>query len=319
MAITDPAQDFSQLQYGRNFSLTVADTNLNGLDLSALRVKFSIKRSNNMTPNVADIRVYNLSHDTAIKIKSQFKRVIMQGGYDSNHGVIFQGNIKQVIIGRESATDTFVDLNCGDGDLPTNYAVVNTAVKAGSSQSQILNQITQPMSKFDGMTVQSPENLQPVVLPRGVTMWGSSKDFLRTFSQQNQLTSSIQNNQLQFVPQQGYGKGEAVVLTSKTGMIGTPQQTNEGVNVQCLMNPRIQPNQRIKIDNASVAALKIDLGNPKDPANSAPQLTADGLYYVLVHELDGDTRSVDWYSKLRLIAIPPAGNPINSVQITYGP
>ena len=85
------------------------------------------------------------------------------------------------------------------------------------------------------------------------------------------------------------------------------------------MNPRIQPNQRIKIDNASVAALKIDLSNPKDPANLAPPLQADGLYYVLVHELDGDNRSVDWYSKLRLITIPPAGNPINSVPVTYGP
>ncbi len=312
--------DFSQLQYGRSFSLTVADTNLNGLDLSALRVKWSIKRSNNMTPNVADIRVYNLEQDTALKIKSQFTQVIMQGGYASNFGVIFRGNIKQVIIGRESATDTFVDLNCGDGDLAYNYAVVNTAVKSGASQSQILNQIASPMSKVDSnVTLQSPNTLQPVVLPRGVTMWGASRDLMRTFSQQNNLNWSIQDNKIQFVPQQGYAPGDAVVLTSKTGMIGTPQQTNEGVNIQCLMNPRIQCNQRIKIDNASVAALKIDLGNPKDPANLAPPLQADGLYYVLVHELDGDTRSVDWYSKLRLITIPPAGNPINSVAVSYGP
>lgn len=314
--VTDPLSNY---QYRRHFSLIVYATNLNGLDLSPLHCKFAIKRSSNMTPNCADIRIYNLDQNTALQIKKQFTKVLIQGGYDSNYGVIFKGNIKQVIIGRESATDTFVDLSCGDGDLAYNFAIVNASMKAGSSMQDQLNQISQPMSSLGTALGKSQPGFNPTLLPRGKTMWGSSRDYMRDLASQNGLTWSIQNEQIEFVPQQGYAKGISVVLTSKTGMIGTPQQTNIGVNVVCLMNPIINPGQTIKIDNASVAGLKIDLGNPKDPVNLAPPLTADGVYYVLVIEQTGDNRGIDWYSKLICCTVNPSSNPINSVPVSYGP
>lgn len=309
----------NNLQYKRHFSLIVTGTNVNGLDLSPLHCKFSVKRSSNMTPNCADIRVYNLDANTALQIKKQYTQVIIQGGYDANFGVIFKGNIKQVIIGRESATDTFIDLNCGDGDLAYNYAIVNTTIASGSSQSDQLKQITAPMADLQTSLGPTQPDYQPTILPRGKTMWGGSKDFMRNFAQQNGLTWSIQNQQVQFIHQQGFAPGEAVVLTSKTGMIGTPQQTNIGVNVVCLMNPLINPGRRIKIDNKSVAQLKIDLGNPTDPVNLAPPLTADGVYYPLVIEQTGDNRGIDWYSKLICCTVNPSSNPINSVPVSYGP
>ena len=313
--VSDPNNN---LQYRRAFSLFVTGTNLDGLDLSELHCKFSVKRSSNMTPNCADIRVYNLDNDTALKIKQQYKQVIIQGGYDSNFGVIFKGNIKQVIIGRESATDTFIDLNCGDGDLAYNYAVVKAAIK-GASQDAIFNQIAQPMYSLGLNLGSNQPPFSPSLLPRGKTMFGNSRDYLRVFSQQNSLTWSIQNEQVSFIKQQGYAPGVSVILTSKTGMIGTPQQTNIGVNVVCLINPNINPGRTIKIDNASVAQLKIDLGNPKDPVNLAPPLTADGVYYVLVIEQTGDNRGIDWYSKLICCTVNPSSNPINSVPVSYGP
>jgi hypothetical protein len=306
-------------QYKRHFSLLVSDSNLNGLDLSELHCKFSIKRSSNMTPNCADIRIYNLDKDTALKIKKQFTHVLLQGGYDSNFGVIFRGNIKQVIIGRESATDTFIDLNCGDGDLAYNYAVVNASIAGGSSMTDQFNQIAQPMYGLGLTSSQNQPPFKPTILPRGKTLWGNSRDYMRELAQQNGLTWSIQNQQINLVHQQGYAPGISVVLTSKTGMIGTPQQTNIGVNVVCLINPLINPGRKIKIDNASVAQLKIDLGNPKDPVNLAPPLNADGVYYVLVIEQTGDNRGIDWYSKLICCTVNPSSNPINSVPVSYGP
>jgi hypothetical protein len=306
-------------QYKRHFNLTVYGTNLNGLDLSALHCKGTIKRSSNMTPNCADIRIYNLDADTALQIKKQFTKVVIQGGYDSNYGVIFKGNIKQAIIGRESAVDTFIDLNCGDGDLAYNYAIVNTSLKSGSAMSDQFNQISQPMAALGTTAGANQPAFQPTVLPRGKTMWGNSKDYMRTFAQQNQLTWSMQHEQIDFIPMQGYAKGVTVVLTSKTGMIGTPQQTNIGVNVVCLMNPLINPGRTIKIDNKSVAQLKIDLGNPKDPVNLAPPLTADGVYYALVVEQTFDNRGIDWYSKLICCTVNPSVAGINSVPVSYGP
>ena len=61
--------DTSSDQFGRACQLIVYQKgNLSGLDLSQLRIKFSVKRSDVQTPNTADIRVYNLSAETALSI-----------------------------------------------------------------------------------------------------------------------------------------------------------------------------------------------------------------------------------------------------------
>lgn len=304
-------------QYGRALSLVVFGTDLQGLDLSEMKIKFVVKRSNTMTPNVANIRVYNLELETALRIKSQFKRVILQAGYESNFGVIFQGNIKQVILGRESATDTFIDIVAGDGDRAYNFAVVNSTIAAGATQQQQVDTVTNAMSP-KGVTKGHITDLGTTQLPRGKVMFGTARNYLRGVAESTSSGWSIQDEKITFVKLSGYLPGEQVVLTSKTGMIGTPQQTNEGVNVKCLLNPMIKIGGRIRIDNASVEQFKIDLSVPNSPSNIPAPLTADGVYYVLVAEHTGDSRGVEWYTNLICLNIDVTTNPINSVQVNYG-
>lgn len=305
-------------QYIRECTLLVVTRGGDTLDLSQMRIKFSIKQSESMTPNTADIRIYNLSEDTARAIRNEFTRVILQAGYPGNIGVIFQGNIKQVILGRESATDTFIDLNCGDGDRAYNFAVVSTTLAAGSTPLDQINAAVNPMSS-KGVTLGSSGTLPATKLPRAKSMYGNAREYLRNVAQTTKQSWSIQNEKIAFIPVQSYAKGAAVVLTSDTGMIGTPQQTNEGVNVKCLLNPLIRPGGRIQINNKSVQRLKLNLSDPKDPANVAPPLSSDGMYYVLITEFSGDTRGVDWYTSIIGIRIDQTNNHINSVRTTYGP
>lgn len=307
----------SSQQYLRTCQLIVAGNGLDGLDLSALRIKFSVKRSDTMTPNVADIRVYNLEHETAVRIRKEFTRVILQAGYEGNFGVIFQGNIKQVILGRESATDTFIDIVAGDGDQAYNFAIVNATLAKGSTQTDQINAAVGAMAP-KGVTSGHIGEQPPEKLPRGKVMWGNARNYLRDSAQTSQSSWSIQDEKVTFVKKKAYLPGERVVLTSKTGMVGTPQQTNEGVNVKCLLNPNIKIATRVEIDNASIERFKINLAVPNSAANIPAPLTADGVYYVLVVEHVGDTRGVEWYSSLICLNIDVTTNPINSVQVGYG-
>lgn len=312
MADLDP-----QLQYGRTCQLIVATKKLSALDLSQFRIKFVVKRSDTMTPNVADIRVYNLSEETAILIQKEFTQVTLQAGYEGNYGVIFQGNIKQVIIGRESAQDTFIDIVAGDGDRAYNFAVVNTSLAKGSTQKDQVNASVNAMSTM-GVTAGIIGDQGGTQLPRGKVMFGNARNYLRDAAQTNDSSWSIQDEKVTFVAKKAYLPGERVVLTSKTGMIGTPQQTNEGVNVKCLLNPNIRIATRLQIDNRSIQAFKINLSVPNSPANIPPPLTADGVYYVLVVEHSGDTRGVEWYSSIICLNLDVTANPINSVQVGFG-
>lgn len=304
-------------QFGRVCKLIVSNKNGKGLDLSELRIKFAVKRSDTMTPNVADIRVYNLSEETAKQIRKEFTQVVLQAGYVGNYGVIFQGNIKQVILGRENATDTFIDIIAGDGDKAYNFAVVNTTIAKGSTQIDQINAASIAMQKKGvgtGFVGVNPTDK----LPRGKVMFGNARDYLQNSANTTDAGWSIQDEKIAFVKRKTYLPGQVTILTSKTGMIGTPQQTNEGVNVKCLLNPNIKIAGRIKIDNASVERYKINLSVPNSPANIPAPLTADGVYYVLVAEHLGDTRGTDWYTNLITLNVDVTSNPINSVQVGYG-
>lgn len=304
-------------QYLRTCSLIVSDSKLNGIDLSQLRIRFAVKRSDVMTPNMADIRVYNLDLETAIKIRDEYKKVVLQAGYQNNFGVIFQGNIKQVIIGRESATDTFIDIVAGDGDRAYNYAIVNKTIAAGATANQQVQAAADAMGPM-GVTKGHIGELPPNQLPRGKVMYGPAKQYLRNVAGSTDTSWSIQDEKITIIPKKSYLPGDAVVLTSKTGMIGTPQQTNEGVNAKCLLNPNINIGVRVQIDNKSIERLKINLAVPGSPANIPAPLTADGVYYVLVAEHTGDTRGVEWYTSLVMLYIDSTTNFLNSVQVNYG-
>lgn len=304
----------STQQFGRVCTLIVSNKSQGGIDLSKLRIKFAVKRSDTMTPNVAEIRVYNLELQTAALIKKEFTQVTLQAGYQGNYGVIFQGNIKQVILGRENATDTFIDIVAGDGDRAYNFAVVNATIAKGSSQEDQAKAAMTSMST-KGVNPGYMGQLPNAKLPRGKVMYGNAKNYLRDIAESSGFGWSIQDEKINFVKQSAYLPGERVVLNSKTGMIGTPQQTNEGVNMKCLLNPKLKIAGRVEINNASVEQYKINLTVPNSPANIPAPLTADGVYYILVVEHVGDTRGTDWYSNLVTLNVDVTSNPLNSVQI----
>lgn len=307
----------SGTQFLRKCTLLITDRNGDALDLSNLKIKFTVKRSDTQTPNTAEIFIYNMEQQTMERIKKEFSRVILQAGYEENFGVIFEGNIKQAFDGRENQTDTFLFIIAGDGDLSYNYAVVNTTLAAGSGQAEQVNAAVKSMTETGGTTAGNIGDLPSEKLPRGKTLFGMARDFLKQSAETSNKTWSIQNGKVQMVPVTSYLPGEAVVLTSKTGLVEKPLQTSEGVTAKCLLNPKIKIGGRIQLDNKDVQRLKIDMSNPTSPANTPAPLTADGVYYVLVIEYVGDTRGNEWYSMLTCLNLDVTTNPINAVQVGY--
>lgn len=307
----------SSKQWLRKCTLLVSQNNGDGLDLSKLRIKFLVKRSDTQTPNMAEIRVYNLEINTARRIRKEFSKVVLQAGYEENFGVIFQGNIKQVILGRESGVDTFIDIIAGDGDLSYNFAIVNQSLAAGAGQQEQIAAAIGAMTRT-GETTQGPiGELPPTKLPRGKVMYGMARDYLEQSAITSNKTWSIQDGKVQFVSVTSYLPGEVVQLNSKTGMVGTPQQTNEGINVSCFLNPKLKVSGRVQLNNDDVARLKIDLSQPNNPANIPAPITEDGVYYILVIEHMGDTRGNDFLTRLTCLNLDVTANPINAVQVGY--
>jgi hypothetical protein len=90
-------------------------------------------------------------------------------------------------------------------------------------------------------------------------MYGMARKYMRDAADATGSSWSIQDGVAQMVPLGGYLPGEAVALTAESGLIGQPEQTNEGIKVRSLLNPRLRVGGRIKLDNRSILRFRTDL------------------------------------------------------------
>lgn len=308
-------------QWIRKVGLIVS-TGTKGLDLSNMRIKFQVFAPDADAPPTAIIRVFNLATNTAKTVQKEFQTVTLQAGYErGNYGIIFQGTIKQFRRGRESATETFLDIMAADGDEAYNFAVLNKTIAAGSdvrARQDAIFQATSPQGLTRGNI---PADLVTGgTLPRGKVMFGLAREQLSIMSKTANATWSIQNGKVNIIPLTGYLDGQAVVLNSRTGMIGVPEATNNGVEVVCLINPLLRVGGRVHIDNQSINTLTIrDQGGfPRYSSMTFPaDVSADGFYRILVIEHRGDNRANEWFSSLTCLSVDPSAAPTNSVK-AYG-
>lgn len=299
MSVYGANKDEDGLQWLRICSLVVADKSGKGVDLGELRVTFSTKKGDTETPNSAEIRVYNLSEATVSKMRREFTRVVLQAGYQSNYGIIFDGNIRGTRTGRENGTDTWLEIIAADADRAYNFATVNTTLAAGSTPADRVK-VCQDSFAAKGAGAGHVPDLGGAKLPRGKVMYGMARKHMRDAADTTDCGWSFQDGKMQMVKNAGYLPGEAVVLTHETGLVGTPEQTNEGIKVRCLLNPKLRVGGRIKLDNKSIQQAKTDL---KMGAQRPPKMDSDGFYRILKVEFSGDTRGNDWYADMICIGL----------------
>lgn len=308
-------------QYLRKISLVVSEGDA-GVDLSALKIKFSVQQADADAPNTMIARIYNLTRSNADRIQKEFQRVTLQAGYEGgNFAIIFDGTIKQVLRGREDALNSFVQIMAADADEAFNFAVCNTSLAAGANLRQQADKIIESMGQFD---VSASPNIPNELgtggtLPRGKVLFGMARDRLSDCAESAAASWSIQNGKVNIIPLTGYLPGEAVLLSASTGIIGVPEATNNGIEVTTLLNPLLKIGTRVQIDNSLINQLTIrEQGFPQYRSLSFPaNVTDDGFYRVLVVEHEGDTRGTNWYSRLTCLAVDPSAAPASSV-LAYG-
>ncbi|WP_446902990.1 phage protein [Burkholderia sp. YIM B11467] len=293
-------------QFGRKVSLIIGPDAGDALELSGLRIVFRVQRGDLQTPNSARIRVYNVSDNTAQRAAAEFTRVVLQAGYEGNYGIIFDGSIIQVRRGRESPTDTYIDITAADGDMAYNFAVVNTTLAAGSTHADVVDACLKAMGKF-GVTAGYIADMPSNPMPRGQVLFGMARDHLETVARSTQTLWSIQDGQLQIVPETSYVPGEIPVINAKTGMVGLPEQTQNGITVRMLLNPAVKIGRLIQLDNSSIQRYEFSLQTDQQAENRRialqNQVNGDGFYYVMSNELWGDTRGNDWYTEVICLSV----------------
>lgn len=283
-------------QYLRVCDLMVSGSGGGSADLSGLRVTFQINHAVVQTPRSAWIRVYNVAQSTIAKVQQEFTSVSLTAGYQGNSATVFSGTIKYIRAGRETQTDTFLDIFAADGDEAYNQANVNVSLAAGWTDQDVYTACLKSMSAF-GITQGNTPTLNSNGTVRGASFYGPTKSVLTDLAARNGCSWNLAQGQLNLIPiGQPSTNSQAIVLNSQSGLVGIPKQTVLGVEFTALLNPKIVPGSLVKIAAADVLGATPILASASVQTASLPSIAAAGLYAVQWVDLEGDTRGQPWYT-----------------------
>ncbi len=292
--------------YGRKWKVTlfnsdstqaweISDENFSG---NGLRCTFAVEKVAYAFPWYADLTIWNLSGDTMDNIYNELKqgmRVTIQAGYQNGtYGKIFDGQVFQPMFDRQNVTDFIMTLNCINGLGLLTGNLCNTTLESGYDYAGIIAAMARSARTSIPMSQITP-NLDSKKLPRGKVIFGDPKKFLRQITQDNGAVYWYGDDGLTVSnPDDDYAK-EALVVTPENGLVNTPQQVENGVIFQTLLNSDFtvkQPFVAVKLDNTVIRQAKVRMGQLVSP------LDQDGTYKIIKVCHVGDTRGNEWYTEI---------------------
>lgn len=279
------------------------------IDLSEMRIVFRVGQATRDNPKFAEIYVYNLSESTMNKLIGDDKAgqlVILEAGYGDQLATIFKGQAFQFRRGRESQTDTYLCILAQSG-AKVYSAVVNTTFAAGTTQSQIKDKMKEEFKKC-GVDAGYMCEVSDQGLPRGKSFMGMLSDFMKQFTETNNTDLVIEDDQAVMIPKGGNNGEPAFVLSRNTGMVGMPELTTEGLNVSCLLNPRLKWGGQIQVDRSSIQTQQFDInyqGQEVDQTQKSLETAAGekNRYNIVSVSHHGDTRGNDWYTDIKAVGL----------------
>lgn len=288
-------QSHANIIWQRRVQLLIGQDDGQWLDVSELRIRFHVEQALVGKPGHAVITVNNMANDTAQRIQREGAPVILQAGHEGNAGLIFRGTAIQIRRGRESQTDTFLEITAIDGDVAYMYATVNVSMAAGWTHTDQLKEMQKGM-QAKGVDPGYTGELYQNKAVRGKALFGAVRDHMHDFSVSTGTEWAINMGKMDVVPVGGILPDEAFLLTPDTGLIGMPTQSVDGIHVRALLNPCFRAGAQVKLQNSSIVMAQI---NPAyaDVTYNAP-IDLDGAYKIYNVSHTGDTRGNDYYTDM---------------------
>ncbi|HKS34813.1 MAG TPA: hypothetical protein VJS14_13900, partial [Enterobacteriaceae bacterium] len=228
----------------RHFELQIVDENGAGISLSDFKVSFNIQWADTRFPRVANVKIYNVGPETQARIMgSEFSKIRIIAGYDgampvvpanevgvvrqiaeedagqingTNYGLIFSGDIRFTINGKDNVTDSWVLVQAASDYNAFLYASTKTTLAAGYTAQDLLNLTMKSFNPY-GVTPGVIGELPKTVFPRGLPLYNSSREIMDEIAKMSGGTWQMVDGQVHLVPANKYTQ-EAIVLNADTGL-----------------------------------------------------------------------------------------------------
>jgi hypothetical protein len=266
-----------------NGSLARADL-AQAIRVEGLRATFKAVHTSGSEPNELTLSVYNLSERTRKAIGDKGTRVILEAGYVQTFAQIFTGDIRVADHVRDGP-NIVTKIQAGDADRAINFARIGESFRAGTPLPAIVQKLASVMGVDPGNAVDQAGQLGREFVS-GWTSHGRAVEEMDRLLSGTGYGWSVQDNRMQLLAEGETTRAQAVLLSEKTGLIGSPEhgsgkdKSKAGfLKVKSLLMPILRPGVRIRLE--------------------AMNQTGDLRAVNVAHT--GDTEGQDWYSEVEAV------------------
>ena len=269
----------------RELSLTIGTTLIQsriveGAAQPLLRTTFNIERTLKQDPNKATIVIYNLnlSHRTAFQ-EADIPCLLEVGYFGVVPSRIFSGGL-DFGSNVQDGTDWITTLEASDGGKKFRSARINKSKKGPISAGEVLRTAAEALGYDAGnieekITEGSVRKFTQYI--NGKVLSGKAEKVLDDVMKTLGYSWSVQDDKLQVVAGLETIGTTAQVISSTTGMVGSPQAGEKGfINVRSLIQPNLLPGNKIEVESSTV----------------------NGFYRIQKVVFSGDTHGQDWYADI---------------------
>lgn len=254
----------------------------NAIEITDLRVQFTIKKNLGKEPNSCVVTISNLSKTTRESLRKRPVYAILSAGYDGVVRHLFSGNVTYGQSKRDG-TEWETKLQISDGGRAYTYARMARSYRKPVSAYAVLNDAASSMGlKLPPEAEQDPALKQ--ALATGISAHGPSRDILTKLLAPYGKGWSVQNGRLVVLSDDEVLQTAALDIDDQAGIIGEPE----------LSVPH-------KPSDPSELTLEVQL-YPEIQVGSSINLTSEsatGLYRVNEVTHSGDNYGDDWKTTVK--------------------
>lgn len=208
-------------------------------------VDFTVKREALASAQTATFVLYNLAEKTRNQLYkdrfnvTEFRAVQFMAGYDTAP-MIFNGIILQAYSYRQGR-DFLTVIDCYDGGYGMANSFSSVTIGSGASFSEIIKRLNGDLL---GVTAQPIVGNFGTKTGRGSVYLGNTWNYILQLS--NGL-ATIDNGQLKALNQNEVIQAEIPVITSESGLLGSPKRANTMIEQTLLFEPRVTLGQLVQL------------------------------------------------------------------------
>lgn len=230
-----------------------------------LDIEFDVPFDDDLTPNLSEVRVFNLSQNTLNNIKIG-QELTLNGGYKGDIGILLKGRITNVKTPK-TGVDRLTTIWVLDS-VPYNAKKKLTKTwKKGVRANVVLNDLV----KVAGLKPAVIKLAKNITYDEGYSIDGNVIEEIENIAKDCGVSSYISRGNI-YIRSLREGDNHNFKLNSKTGLIGSPEYFEEekngairrGYKIKSLLQHRMNTASIIQLEAAGISAkLRVQKGKHK--------------------------------------------------------